>query len=68
MKFNNDELKKKFFTQINGATIGGPGSASITDISGAEFIDPVAQNGFKSNAGEIIKPEIGVEIGMTPLL
>ena len=42
---------KKNFSQIIG-----PGSASITDIFGAEFIDPVAQNGFKSNAGEIIKP------------
>ena len=57
MNFNNGELEKEFFTQINGATIGGPGSASITDIFGAEFIDPIAQNGFKSNAGEIIKPE-----------
>ena len=50
--------KKNFSLKyINGATIGGPGSASITDIFGAEFIDPIAQNGFKSNAGEVIKPE-----------
>ena len=57
MNFSNGELEKKFFTQINGATIGGPSSASITDIFGAEFIDPIAQNGFMSNAGEVIKPE-----------
>ena len=49
--------KKKLFSQINGATIGGPGYASITDIFGAEFIDPIVQNGFMSNAGEVIKPE-----------
>ena len=42
MKFNNGESEKNFFTQINGATVGGPGSASIADIFGAEFIDPVA--------------------------
>ena len=57
MNFSNGELGKKFFSQINGASIGGPGSASITDIFGAEFIDPIAQNGFMSNAGEVIKPE-----------
>ena len=57
MNFKNGELENNFFTQINGATIGGPGSASITDKFGAEFIDPIAQNGFKSNAGEVIKPE-----------
>ena len=57
MNFNNGKLEEHFFTQINGATTGGPGSASITDIFGAEFIDPVAQNEFKSNAGEVIKPE-----------
>ena len=57
MKFNNGEFEKNFFTHINGATIGGPGSASITDIFRGEFIDPVTQNGFKSNAAEIIKPE-----------
>ena len=57
MNFNNGELGKNFFTQINGATIGGLGSASRTDIFGAEFIDPIAQNAFKWNAGEVIKPE-----------
>ena len=53
----NGELGKKFFSQINGATIGGLGSTSITDIFGAEFIDPIVQNGFMSNAGEVVKPE-----------
>ena len=29
----------KYFTQVDGATIGGPESASVTDIYGAVFID-----------------------------
>ena len=29
----------RHFTQIDGATIGGPESASVTDIDGAVFID-----------------------------
>ena len=49
MKFKNGELERNCFAQINGATIGGLGSASVTDIFGAEFIDPVVQNGFKSH-------------------
>ena len=42
---NNGECLKRHFTQINGATIGGPASASVTDIFGAVFIDPVAKEG-----------------------
>ena len=34
-----------FFTQSNGATIGGPELASVIDIFGAIFIDPVAKAG-----------------------
>ena len=33
------------FTQVNGATIGGPESACVTDIFGAEFIDQIAMRG-----------------------
>ena len=33
------------FTQINGATIGGPKSASVTDIFGAIYIDRVVDKG-----------------------
>ena len=43
MTSNNGEFLKRHFTQINGATIGGPASASVTDIFGAVFIDPVAK-------------------------
>ena len=57
MNFGNGELETNFFTQINGATIRGPGSPSITDIFRAEFIDPITQNGFKPNAGGVIEPE-----------
>ena len=42
--------------QIDGATIRGPDSASIMDIFGGQFIDPVAGRGMKTNAGEILKP------------
>ena len=45
MTSNNGEFLKRHFTQINGATIGGPASASIMDIFGAVFIDPVAKEG-----------------------
>ena len=45
MSSNNGKFANNFFTQINGATIGGPESASVTDIFGAIYIDPVAKNG-----------------------
>ena len=45
MSSNNGKLGNNFFTQINGATIGGPESASVTDVFGAVYIDPVAKNG-----------------------
>ena len=43
MSSNNGEFRNNFFTQINGATIGGPESASVTDIFGAVYVDPVAE-------------------------
>ena len=45
MSSNNGKFANNFFTQINGATIGGPESASVTNIFGAIYIDPVAKNG-----------------------
>ena len=45
MSSNNGKFANNFFTQINGATIGGPESASVTDIFGAVYIDPVAKSG-----------------------
>ena len=45
MSSNNGSFVNNFFTQVNGATIGGPESASVTDIFGAVYIDPVAKNG-----------------------
>ena len=39
MSSNNCEFLGRHFTQIDGATIGGPESASVTDIYGAVFID-----------------------------
>ena len=45
MSSNNGKFANIFFTQINGATIGGPESASVTDIFGAVYIDPVAKSG-----------------------
>ena len=42
---NNGEIDNKHFTQIQGATIGGPDSVSVTDIFGGRFIDTVARNG-----------------------
>ena len=56
MTGNNGSIAGQFFMQIDGATIGGPDSASITDIFGGQFIDPVAEQGMKTNAGEILKP------------
>ena len=34
-----------FFIQTNGETIRGPESASVTDIFGVVYIDPVAEKG-----------------------
>ena len=42
MSSNNCEFQEKHYTQINGATIGGPESASTTDIFRAVFIDEPA--------------------------
>ena len=39
MSSNNCEFVGRHFTQRDGATIGGPESASVTDIYGAVFID-----------------------------
>ena len=35
MSSNNGTFNGKFFTQVNGATIGGPESASTSHIFGA---------------------------------
>ena len=56
MTSNNGCIAGQFFTQIDGAIIGGPDSASITDIFRGQFIDPVAERGMKTNAEEILKP------------
>ena len=45
MSCNNATFLGSHFTQINGATIGEPESASVTDIFGAEFIDQIAMRG-----------------------
>ena len=45
MSFNNGKFANNFFTQINGATIGGPESVSVTDIFRVIYIDPVAKSG-----------------------
>ena len=45
MSCNNGEIAGRHFTQIDGATIGGPESGSVTDIFGAEYIDKVAEKG-----------------------
>ena len=44
MSSNNCEFQEEHYTQINGATIGGPGSASSTNIFRAVFIDEPALN------------------------
>ena len=41
----NGQFQEKLFTQIEGATIGGPDLASVTDIFGAVYIDEVARQG-----------------------
>ena len=56
MTSNNRCIAGQLFTQIDGATIGRPDSASIMDMFGGQFIDPVAERGMKTNAGEILKP------------
>ena len=38
MTNNSCNFMAKYFTQVDGATFGGPESASITDIYGAAFI------------------------------
>ena len=44
MSSNNTKFGGRFSTQSNGATMGGRGeSASVTDIFGAIFMDPVAK-------------------------
>ena len=40
-----EALRTIFSPRSTGATIGGPESASVTDIFGAVYIDPVAKNG-----------------------
>ena len=45
MSCNNATFLGSHFTQVNGATIGGPESACVTDIFGAEFIDQIAMRG-----------------------
>ena len=43
MSSYNGQFQEKLFTQIEGATVGGPESASVTDIFGAVYIDEVAR-------------------------
>ena len=43
MSSNTCNFMNRYFTQIDGATIGGPESASVTDIFGAVFIDSKIQ-------------------------
>ena len=45
MSSNNGKFANNFFTQINGASIGGPESTSVTDIFRAVYIDPVRKKG-----------------------
>ena len=45
MSSNNGKFENNFFTQIYGATIGGPESASVTDIFGEVYIDAVPKHG-----------------------
>ena len=44
MSSNSTEFDSRFFTQIDGATIGSPDSGSVTDIFGAIYIDKVIQD------------------------
>ena len=45
MSSNNGEIGGHYFTQIDGTTIGGPESASVTDIFGGQFIDLIVKSG-----------------------
>ena len=51
MSCNNGIFLGKHFTQIQGATKGGPESASVTDIFGAEYIDKKAMEGGGGRGG-----------------
>ena len=42
MLTNTGKFGNRFYTQINGVTIGGPESASVADMFGAVYIDPKA--------------------------
>ena len=42
MSTSTGKFGNRFYTQINGATIGGPDSANVTDIFGAVYMDPKA--------------------------
>ena len=63
MSSNNGEFRNNFFTQINGATIGGPESASVTDIFGAVYVDPVAEGGG-GGGGDHLLQQNGRDIEM----
>ena len=43
MTSNNCSFLGRHFTQIDGATIGGPAAGSVADIFGAKFIDKVIE-------------------------
>ena len=60
MSCNNGIFLGKHITQIQGATTGGPESASITDIFGAEYIDKKAMEGGPNEW------KIGKDTGMIP--
>ena len=45
MSSYNGQFLGELFTQTDGATIGGPESASVTDIFGAVYIDEMARQG-----------------------
>ena len=45
MSSYNGHFLGELFTQIDGATIGGPESASVTDIFGAVYVDEMARQG-----------------------
>ena len=44
MSCSTTEFDSRFFTQIDGATIGSPDSGSVTDMFGAIHIDKVIQD------------------------
>ena len=45
MSSNNGEVEGHHFIQLDGATIGGPESASVKDIFGGKFIEPIVKSG-----------------------